>query len=109
VDKTFTVQLPGSVTQIYCWLQEDARSGTAAGGTEDKPLHFFDGHSAAKSVTAISIEHDGVQLPTIPYIVALDPAACMRGEEAYNDLIEALGVRGSGAGTPITPGMWFGT
>jgi hypothetical protein len=49
-----------------------------------------------------------VQLPTIPYIVALDPAARMRGEEAYNDLIDALGARGSGAGTPITLDMWLG-
>jgi hypothetical protein len=108
VDKTFTVQLPGSVTQIYCWLQEDERSGTVAGGTLNKPLHFFDGHAAGSSITGIRVEHDGVQMPSLPYNIALDPAVRMRGEAAYNDLIEALGVRGSGAGTPITPGMWKG-
>jgi hypothetical protein len=40
--------------------------------------------------------------------VAMNPAARMRGEEGYNDLIDALGARGSGAGAPITPGMWLG-
>jgi hypothetical protein len=109
VDKTFTIRLPGSVTQMYCWLQEDERSGTAAGATANKPLHFFDAHAAGSSITAISVEHDGIQLPTVPYILAIDPAARLRGEDAYNDLIDALGARGSGAGTPITPGMWFGT
>jgi hypothetical protein len=49
-----------------------------------------------------------VHLPTPPYIVALNPAARMRGEEACNNLIDALGARGSGAGTPITSGMWLG-
>jgi hypothetical protein len=104
VDKTFTVQVPGSVTQIYCWLQEDARGAA----TRFKPLHFFDTYVAANAITSIGIEHDGVQQPTIPYIVAMNPAARMRGEEAYNDLIDALGARGSGAGAPITPGMWHG-
>jgi hypothetical protein len=35
VDKTFTVQLPGSVTQVYCWLQEDAQSGTVGRHTAE--------------------------------------------------------------------------
>jgi hypothetical protein len=96
------------VTQIYCWTQEDERSGTVTGGTANKPLHFFDGHDGDNSLTSISITHDGVQLPTIPYIIQLDPAARLRGEEAYNDLMDCLGVRGSGAGTPITPAMWSG-
>jgi hypothetical protein len=96
------------VTQVYCWLQEDARNGTAAGAVEDKPLHFFDSYSAINSVTAISIEHEGVQLPTIPYVVATNPAARLRGEAAYNDLVDTLGARGAGVACPITPGVWFG-
>jgi hypothetical protein len=97
-------QVPGSVTQIYCWLQEDAR-GAATAFT---PIHLFDTYVAANAITSLGIEHDGVQQPTIPYIVAMNPAARMRGEEAYNDLIDTLGARGSGAGAPISPGMFLG-
>jgi hypothetical protein len=88
VDKTFTVQAPGFVTQIYCWLQEDDRGGTAAGATPFKPLHFFDGHMGS------SIKHRNRtrwrSAADDPLHRRVSTGRRMRGEEAYNDLIDAL-------------------
>jgi hypothetical protein len=105
---TFAIQASGSVYAAFCWLRSEVHGGSATGPTTNKPLHFADGHNDDARLTSIQLELDGISYPTQAYRLAFDPAADLKGEPAWNDLMEALGARDNADGTPINLANWYG-